>query len=206
MNSREKKERGAIYTGIIAALAASSCCIPPVISAVAGVAGISSTLSWMEPLRPYLIILTVFAIGYTWYPKLRPVKEDDCGCSVKKAKWYQSTTFLIGMTLFATLSLSFPYYSSIFFKATTEEVIKVGKHESILKYNVDGMTCTACELHLSDAGSQVEGVSTVNASYKAKHLIVVYDSSTVSDILIQRSIQESTGYILTPIKHHYNER
>jgi mercuric ion transport protein len=53
MKSQHNKK--AVYTGVVAALAASSCCIPPVIAAIAGVGGISSSMSWMEPFRPYLI-------------------------------------------------------------------------------------------------------------------------------------------------------
>ena len=77
METQNKNSKGAVATGIIAALAASSCCIPPVIAAIAGVGGAAGSLSWMEPLRPYLIGLAVVAIGYAWYNHLKPKKEDD---------------------------------------------------------------------------------------------------------------------------------
>ena len=62
-----KNSKGAVTTGILAAIAASSCCIPPVVAAIAGAGGASTNLSWMEPFRPYLIGLTIVAIGYAWY-------------------------------------------------------------------------------------------------------------------------------------------
>jgi len=58
MNS-EKKSKNAAFTGLFAAIAASSCCIPPVIALIAGVGGSAAALSWVEPFRPYLIVLTV---------------------------------------------------------------------------------------------------------------------------------------------------
>ena len=75
MTNKNKNSRGVAATGIIAAIAASSCCIPPVIAAIAGVGGAAGSLSWMEPLRPYLIGLAVVAIGYAWYNHLKPVKK-----------------------------------------------------------------------------------------------------------------------------------
>ena len=61
----EKTSKNAAYTGLFAAVAASSCCIPPVIALIAGFGGNASALSWMEPFRPYLIGLAIVAIGYT---------------------------------------------------------------------------------------------------------------------------------------------
>ena len=59
----QEKSKKAVITGAIAALAASSCCILPIIAAIAGIGGASSSLSWMEPLRPYSIGTAVIAIG-----------------------------------------------------------------------------------------------------------------------------------------------
>ena len=106
--------KGAAATGVLAALAASSCCIPPLIAAIAGIGGASSSLAWMEPLRPYLIGIAILAIGYAWYVFLKPKNEDDCGCSIEKPKFYQTKEFLIGMTIFAAISILFPYFSSAF--------------------------------------------------------------------------------------------
>ena len=73
--------KNAAYTGLFAAVTASSCCIPPVIALIAGVGGSASALSWMEPFRPYLIGIAVVAIGYAWYDYLKPKKAEDC-CEV----------------------------------------------------------------------------------------------------------------------------
>ena len=79
--STEKTSKKAAYTGLFAAIAASSCCIPPVIALIAGIGGSASALSWIKPFRPYLIGLAIIAIGYAWYDYLKPKKAEDC-CEV----------------------------------------------------------------------------------------------------------------------------
>ena len=97
--STEKTSKKAAYTGLLAAIAASSCCIPPVIALIAGVGGSASALSWMEPFRPYLIGLAVVAIGYAWYNYYKLKNTDDCDCEIdEKPRWFQTKGFLIGIT------------------------------------------------------------------------------------------------------------
>ena len=60
----ENTSKNAAYTGLFAAIAASSCCIPPVIALIAGVGGSASALSWMEPFRPYLIGLAPLSLRF----------------------------------------------------------------------------------------------------------------------------------------------
>uniref|UniRef100_UPI004048F351 mercuric transport protein MerTP n=1 Tax=Flavobacterium sp. TaxID=239 RepID=UPI004048F351 len=163
----ENTSKNAAYTGLFAAIAASSCCIPPVIALIAGVGGSASALSWMEPFRPYLIGLAVIAIGYAWYAYLKPKKADDC-CEVDaKPKWYQTKGFLIGITLFAAISISFPYYSHIFYPDNKKEVIVVNQSDiQTVNFDVKGMTCASCEEHVKHAVNELEGIVNVAASYE----------------------------------------
>tara|TARA_R110002050_G_scaffold194902_3_gene329733 strand:- start:5871 stop:6539 length:669 start_codon:yes stop_codon:yes gene_type:complete len=194
METQNKNSKGAVATGIIAALAASSCCIPPVIAAIAGVGGAAGSLSWMEPLRPYLIGLAVVAIGYAWYNHLKPKKEDDCGCDIEKPKWYQTKGFLIGMTLFAAVSITFPYYSGVFFSDNKKEVIVVDK-SSIQKINVkiEGMTCDACQNHVNHAVNELSGIVAINTSYAEGNAIVEFDNTQTNILEIEEAVN-STGY------------
>lgn len=193
-------QKGAVATGILAALAASSCCIPPVIAAIAGVGGAAGTLSWMEPLRPYLIGLAIIAIGYAWYSHLKPKKADDCGCDIEKPKFYQTKGFLVGITLFASLSITFPYYSGIFFADNKKEVIVVDKH-SIQKINIkiDGMTCDACQNHVNHTVNELPGIIDVKTSYLEGNAKVEFDNSQTTIVEIKKAIN-STGYKVTEIK------
>lgn len=58
-----KTDKKLIGTGLLTAIAASLCCITPVLALVAGTSGLASTFSWLEPFRPYFIGLTVLVLG-----------------------------------------------------------------------------------------------------------------------------------------------
>ena len=198
--SKTDSSKSGIITGVIAAIAASSCCIPPVIAAIAGVGGASSSLSWMEPFRPYLIGLAVIAIGYAWYNHIKPKEEDDCGCEIGKPKFYQTRFFLIGMTLFATLSILFPYYSGVFFPDNKSEVMVIDS-SSVQKINVTikGMTCDACQSHVDHAIYELVGIVDVNTSYADGNAVVEFDSTKTSTEDIKKAIN-STGYEVIKIE------
>ena len=190
----EKTSKNAAYTGLFAAVAASSCCIPPVIALIAGVGGSASALSWMEPFRPYLIGLAVVAIGYAWYAYLKPQKEDDC-CEVDaKPKWYQTKGFLIVITLFAVIAIAFPYYSTIFYPDNKKEVVIVSQSDiQIINFTIQGMTCAGCEESIKHAVNELDGIINVTPSYEKGNAIVEFDKSKTSKVAIEKAIN-STGY------------
>ena len=81
-------------TGLLTAIAASLCCITPVLAFIAGTSGLVSTFSWLEPFRPYFIGLTILVLGFVWYQKLKPKKQIDCNCETEeKPKFIQSKCF-----------------------------------------------------------------------------------------------------------------
>lgn len=196
--SIEKTSKNVAYAGLFAAIAASSCCIPPVIAIIAGVGGSASALSWMEPFRPYLIVLAVIAIGYAWYNYLKPKNEDDCGCEVdEKPKWFQTKEFLVGLTLFATISISFPYYSHIFYPENKKEVVIVNQSNvQTVNFDIKGMTCASCEQHIIHAVNKLEGIVNISASFDNANAQVEFDNSKTTKEDIERAIN-STGYKVT---------
>lgn len=190
-----KTSKNAVFTGVLAAVAASYCCIPPVIALIAGVGGSASALSWMEPFRPYLIGLAVLAIGYAWYNYLKPKKTDDCGCDIdEKTKWFQTKGFLIGITLFSAISITFPYYSSIFYPTNKNEVVVVNQTDiQTVNFVIKGMTCTSCEQHVIHAVNTLDGVVSIVVSFEKENAKIEFDSTKMSIDQIKNAIN-STGY------------
>jgi len=201
--SKEKKNtsrsKGAATTGILAALAASSCCIPPVVAAIAGIGGISSGLSWMKPLRPYLIGLAVIAISYAWYSHLKPAKKERCCDIDAKPKWYQSKGFLIGITIFAAVSIALPSYSGIFFSDhASQKVIVVNESDVVeASLSIEGMTCTGCEQHVNQTLNNSDGVIEASSSYKTGTATVKFDRTKVSLDQLSKAVEKETGYKVT---------
>jgi mercuric ion transport protein len=84
-----KTDNKLIGAGLLTAIAASLCCITPVLALIAGTSGLASTFSWLEPFRPYFIGLTILVLGFAWYQKLKPQKKIDCNCdTTEKPKFY----------------------------------------------------------------------------------------------------------------------
>lgn len=112
MNTKSKSAKLA-GAGFIAAIAASLCCITPVLVFIAGISGAASTFSWLEPIRPYLIGVTVLVLGFAWYQKLKPQTEEEIKCLCEedeKPSFWQTKKFLSMVTAFAILMLAFPFY------------------------------------------------------------------------------------------------
>lgn len=190
--------------GVITAIAASLCCITPVLAAFAGISGLASTFSWLEPARPYFIGATVLVLGFAWYQKLKPVRDDqiDCDCETDVAKpiFWQSKKFLGIVTIVAGLLLAFPSYSYIFFPELDSTVV-ISDPDNVhsVAFSIDGMTCTGCEHHIENAVSKLEGIVTVKASYQDANTMVEFDQSRTTLESVVEAIN-STGYEVKDIK------
>lgn len=185
------------FAGIFTAIAASICCITPVLALIAGTSGIASTFSWVEPFRPYLMGLTVLVLAFAWYQKFKPKSqvEIDCDCEDdKKPSLLQSKKFLLFVTLFAALMLAFPYYSGMFYSQPSKEIVYVQQDNIVEKsFIVEGMTCTGCENHVESEVNKLDGILSVKASYEEGNTTVKYDSTKVTEEEIIEGIN-NTGY------------
>lgn len=189
--------------GILTALASSLCCIMPILAIVAGTSGVAATFSWLEPARPYFIGLSVSVLGFAWYQKLKPQKVDVCGCLVEqKTPFMQSKTFLGMVTLLSISLLALPYYSSIFFKKTEPKsfISPINTHQKV-EFTIEGMTCSACENHVSSEINKLKGIIEVAVSYDKSNAIVNFDKEKTNADSIVNAIN-STGYSAT--KYTFN--
>lgn len=202
-SNSDKKWIGAT---LIAAVLASLCCIVPVLAIIAGISGVASTFSWMEPFRPFLIGLTVFVLGFAWYQKLKPKKEEiDCACDdeeEEKKPFLQSKAFLGIVTVLAVLLLSFPYYSSIFFSANpkADAVVAAQTNVQEAQLAIKGMTCEGCEYSVNYALTSKEGVLEANADYHTGTALVKYNPSIISTDALRQAIESEVGYQVTQVE------
>jgi copper ion binding protein len=197
MNSKNSSTKSA-GAGLLVAITASLCCITPVLALISGVGGIAASFSWLEPLRPFMIGLTIAVLGFAWYQLLKPKPADvDCGCEPSeeaKTPFMQTKLFLGMVTVFATLMLAFPHYSSIFYPEVTKNIVATDAYEvRQIKLEVEGMTCTSCEDHINHEVSKLSGVYEVKASYENGNTVVKFDPEKISKEEIVKAIN-GTGY------------
>lgn len=194
-----KASKGLIGAGVISAIAASLCCITPVLALIAGSSGIASSFSWLEPARPYLVGLTILVLGFAWYQKIKPKKIDmECACEEDdKPSFWRSKAFLGIVTVFALLMLAFPYYSHFFYPKTETKVIVVDPNNIVqAKFDIEGMTCKGCEEHIDHAVSKLPGFIEATENHTTGKTIVKFDKSKSTLEQVIEAINE-TGYKVT---------
>jgi len=192
-----------IGTGLLTAIAASLCCITPIIAVITGISGITSTFSWLEPVRPYFISLTILVLALAWYQKLKSKKQINCNCdTIESPKFIHSKTFLGIITTFAILMVTFPYYSSIFYAKADKQIIVIDK-STIRKaeFTISGMTCSSCEEHINHEVNKLTGIISSNVSYENGKAKVNFDKTKTNITEIEKAIN-STGYAVTNKKEN----
>lgn len=195
-----KQDRSSTKLGasLLLAITASLCCITPVVAAIAGIGGIASTFSWMEPLRPYLIALTIAVLGFAWYQKMKPKKnnEIDCACDDnEKPSFWQSKKFLLIVTIISLLLLAFPHYAEVFYPKKDKKEIVIVESDNIqtLEFSIKGMTCQGCAAHVEAEVDKLPGIVEVSSSYEKANALVKYDKTKVDLADIEAAIN-NTGY------------
>ncbi|HUC81530.1 MAG TPA: mercuric transport protein MerTP [Flavisolibacter sp.] len=194
------------YTGagVLSAIAASLCCITPVIALIAGSSSIAANFAWIEPARPYLLGLSIAVLALAWYVKLKPSKSTDMDCNcetTKKTPFLQTKTFLSIVTVFAILMMTFPLYAKVFYpkpKAQAATVAVVDNKQQV-NFTIQGMTCEGCEEHVNNELSKVNGVIAYKTSYANRSSLVTFDKSKVDAKTIEAAINK-TGYTVKDYK------
>lgn len=184
--------------GVLSAIAASLCCITPVITLLAGSSSIAANFSWMEPARPYLMGLSIAVLAFAWYLKLKPaaIEDKDCNCdTTKNASFLQSKSFLAIVTVFALLMMIFPLYAKIFYptpKIQSTTLAAIDNRQQV-KFNIQGMSCESCEVEVNTEIAKVKGVLAYQTSYANHSSLVSFDKSKVDVKTIETAISK-TGY------------
>jgi len=179
---------------LLAAAAASVCCIGPLIVLGFGVGGAwASSFSFFEPVRPYLIVVTVGLIGYSFYRIYWKTKTVACEpgavCATPKgAKMNKISLWTV--TLLAVGLLSVPYLIPSVNAQPTNNAVTNTKTVTL---DVSGMTCNSCENAFVKGTTSVQGVSNVLADYATGKAVVSFDSTQVTlDKVLSRT--ENIGY------------
>lgn len=195
MTTTTKNSKGWV-AGLLTAVAASLCCITPVLALLGGASGLASSFAWIEPFRPYLIGLTVLVFAFAWYQKLKPQKQVDCDCETdNKKSFWQSKSFLGIVTVIAAMLIAFPYYAKAFYPKPQEPKVVVADKTNIQQavFKIKGMSCESCTQHVNSEISKVKGVIGFQTSYENANSIVKFDNSKTSVDSIAAAIN-STGY------------
>ncbi|PVY43670.1 MULTISPECIES: mercuric transport protein MerTP [Pontibacter] len=189
-------------SSIVAAFTASLCCITPLLAVMVGATGVASSFDWVEPLRPYLIGITIAVLGLAWYQRLKPGRSaSSCDCEQNdKFSFWKSNRVLLLVSCLALLLLTFPNYAGAFYGQTNPIANGAeGDIKQTMELKVEGMTCAGCEAQVSQVIGEVPGVFHVSTSYKAGSATISYDSTRVKPLDILQAAKK-TGYTVEVAK------
>ena len=197
-----KSDSKFISASLLGAVTASLCCITPFLTLIAGTSSLAATFSWIAPYRPYLIELTLFVLGITWYQKLYTPKEIDGDCRPVKPRFIHSKPFLGIVTVVALLMLAFPYYFGILYPDPGSQVISYDPsmiHRT--EFKIDGMTCSGCEAPIVDEVNQLKGILHLTVSYDSSNAIIAYDPTQTNEYKIEQAINASGYQVIDHLTH-----
>lgn len=108
-----KAQKATLIGGILASIAAASCCIGPILFAVLGISS-AGALSRMEPYRPYITVLTLLLLGTAFYYTYRKKASVECAtdsfcANPQSDRWNKIILWLATVLIMGFLT--FPYWS-----------------------------------------------------------------------------------------------
>lgn len=130
MTNRQTTRNASLGGAVAAALAASACCVGPLIFALLGLGGAGALVA-LEPYRPLFAGVTLLLLGVGWYQTYRssvtlttpnaPTPSspdapaaDDCGCEMPQTNKAGKRLLWVA-TAVAGLALAFPYLTPFLF-------------------------------------------------------------------------------------------
>ncbi len=203
------KDKVALGGSIVAAIAASLCCIGPLIALLLGL-GTFGAAAAFEALRPYLLGLTALLLASAFYLvyRKREVKCEDGRCA-QAASGRTKMMLWIATGVVITFA-AFPYYSAGLLKADTQNSEISTRHdasrdianpsEAAVVIMVSGMTCGSCAMTVRLALNKINGVNSAEVSLEKNEAKVTYDPSLVTTDQLEAAI-DATGFKATEVKH-----
>ena len=103
--------------GVIAAIAASACCVGPLVLVMLGIGGAwAGSLTVMEPFRPYFLGAAMIFLFFAWRKIYRPaiacIPGATCA-SPRITRLYKLLFWLVAILV--ALAFSFPYLAPLFY-------------------------------------------------------------------------------------------
>jgi len=105
-------ERAAAAGSVVSGILASACCIGPLVFAVLGISG-AAFAHKLEPLRPYLLVLTYGLLGGAFYLTYRPQAtacEPGSFCEMPRTNRVGRAMLWVA-TVTVLLATTFPWYA-----------------------------------------------------------------------------------------------
>ncbi len=191
------KQSSILTGGFLSALAASLCCIGPLLALVAG-GGSFAVAGWFERWRPAFLVVTAALLAIAWWLTLRARRvacQDSTCASPRRGSW--TLGILIVSTVLVGAVAMFPQVAQTAANlpgAATGAPVQ----GCVLRVRIPSMDCAACALGIEGTLKLVPGVRSATVRYASKEAEVVYDPISISRQAVIARI-DATGFKAEPI-------
>ncbi len=192
-------EKIGVIGAIGAAIAASVCCIGPVVLAGLGVGAVAAAQSF-APYRPLFLAITAVLLGLGFYFAYRKPEQATCEGETCKsgpmARWGRPTLWIA--TILVAALVTFPYYYGPLRAALAESqpsaaVAATSARVLTVELKVSGMVCDACAVGVRNALLETPGVTAAEVDLESARAKVQYDPGKVSAAQLIEAINK-TGF------------
>lgn len=199
------KDKAFIGASLIAGIAASLCCILPIVFTLAG-AGIVGASAFFERWRPLLLGVTFVLLASGFYFAYRRPKHA-CAPGAACARPGLGRTGRLGLWTTAILVLSFaafPVYSGpvasllLSGHTTSANSRPEATQSTQVSIAVEGMTCGSCAKSVEQKLRRLGGVRSAHVSYEKSRAELEFDPKRVTLKEIEKAIQDA-GYKVSSV-------
>lgn len=176
----QTKPQWGLMGAISAAIAASVCCLGPLILVGLGFSGAwIGSLSAFDRYRSLFMLITFGFLAFAFYKVYSKPKADCCEtdsyCAnpkadkIHKIAFWSVTVIVVGMLISPNVIGALAPKSATTQPLTTKQVV----------LNVKGMTCAACSVTVSKSLKRVDGVQEANVTLTPPEAVVTFDPAKV---------------------------
>ena len=175
----ERAKKLSIGGALLAALAASSCCLGPLLLAALGVGGAGATAA-LSAYRPYLLAGTALLLAggfYFTYRKPRAAAGEACGCERPRSTRVARVGLWIA-TVFVVLVAAAPPLLARW--ANAHRPATIGATDANLAkatIHVQGIDCEACAAPMRTALTKIGGFHALELDIPKQEVTVTYEPS-----------------------------
>lgn len=177
---------------VLSVLISRLCCIVPFIAILSGMTGGATMFSFLEPIRPLLILFSVSILAFGFYQEYKSknsaTMKPCCQINAKK-KSKRNRQFLWATTVISILLFSFPFYSQLFISANAAQAADT-KNLQTIQLSVEGMSCQGCANNIMLTLSQTDGILKDTVVFTSKTATVTFDENKITSHQVVKTIEE----------------
>ncbi|MCL5744163.1 MAG: cation transporter [Acidobacteria bacterium] len=203
----QRSSKGVLLGASVAvALAASLCCILPIVASVTGL-GVFAASEVFEKWRPYLLGFTGLLLAAGFVLAFRDYKKACTAGSLCATRLMNRwNVFALGLTAVLVLGLAaFPYYSGTVAEAVIRQRRPAWAEPSdgvtTTSFRILDMDCPACAVSLAAAFQRLPGVKAAKIDYPTRKAVVTYDPGKQNPAAFEKVVT-AAGFYAQPEPHY----